>query len=85
MAQEYEALTDHHCKFIARQRVFFTASAAPGAHVNISPRATDWLRVLSDRTVAYLDRTGSGNETSAHVRAGGPMTIRLERAPASND
>jgi hypothetical protein len=77
MAQEYEALTDHHRQFIARQRMFFTASAAPGAHANISPRATDWLRVLSDRAVAYLDRTGSGNETAAHALHGGHMTVML--------
>ena len=69
MAKDYDALTEHHRKFIGRQHVFFVASAAPGAHVNISPRATGWLRVLTDRSVAYLDRTGSGNETAAHARA----------------
>ena len=75
MAKDYPALTAHHREFIARQHVFFTASAVPGSHVNISPRSTDWLRVLGDNAVAYLDRTGSGNETAAHQLAGGGMTI----------
>ncbi len=75
MAKDFPALTDHHRKFIAAQRVFFTASAAPGSRVNISPRATEWFRVLSDNAACYLDRTGSGNETAAHALAGGPMTI----------
>jgi len=75
MAKDYPALTAHHRDFIARQHMFFTASAAPGTRVNISPRATDWFRVLSDTSVAYLDRTGSGNETAAHQLAGGGMTI----------
>ncbi len=61
--------------FIARQRIFFTASAAPGARVNISPRESSALAVLDDHTVAYLDRTGSGAETAAHLRADGRLTI----------
>lgn len=75
MARDYAALTAHHRDFIARQHLFFTASAAPGTRMNISPRSTDWLRVIGDRAVVYLDRTGSGNETAAHARAGGAMTI----------
>jgi len=61
--------------FIARERIFFTASAAPGARVNISPRGTDAFAVIDERTVAYLDKTGRGAETAAHLKAGGPMTI----------
>ncbi|WP_045235135.1 hypothetical protein [Deinococcus pimensis] len=52
-----------------------TASAAPGSHVNLSPKGLDTFRVLNDRTVAYLDLTGSGNETSAHLQAGGRLTV----------
>src|SRR5690606_9373626 len=62
-------------EFIAAQHLFFTASAAAGTRINISPRSTDCLRVLSDNAVLYLDRTGSGNETAAHVRADGRLTI----------
>lgn len=75
MAKDFPALTAHHRAFIAAQHLFFTASAAPGTRVNISPRSTDWFRVLSDNAVVYLDRTGSGNETAAHARAGGGMTV----------
>jgi Pyridoxamine 5'-phosphate oxidase len=67
---------DANCRdFISRQRMFFTASAAPGARVNLSPRGADAFAVLDDRTVAYLDRTGSGNETAAHLKADGRLTI----------
>ncbi len=75
MAKQFPRILDMHRKFIQRQHVFFAASAAPGARVNVSPRSTDALRVLDDRTVAYLDRTGSGNETAAHLRADGRLTI----------
>lgn len=77
MATDYPGLTDHHRKFIDKQHIFFTASSAPGTRVNLSPRSTDWFRVLGDNAVCYLDRTGSGNETAAHGLAGGGMTIML--------
>ncbi len=75
MATKFTAIDDKHRAFIARQHVFFTASAASDARVNVSPRSTDAFRVLGPNTVAYLDRTGSGNETSAHITAGGRVTI----------
>ena len=75
MAKDYVALNDNHRAFIARQHMFFTASAAAGTRINISPRSTDMFRVMGDNSVCYLDRTGSGNETSAHLRADGRLTI----------
>jgi hypothetical protein len=67
---------DTACReFISRQRIFFAASAASGAHINLSPRGTDAFAVLDDLTVAYLDRTGSGNETAAHLKADGRLTL----------
>lgn len=75
MAKQFDRIEDAHRRFIARQRIFFVASAAPGTRVNVSPRGADDLRVLGENAVAYLDRTGSGNETAAHVRAGGPVTV----------
>jgi hypothetical protein len=77
MARDYPALERHHREFIANQHVFFTASAAAGAHINLSPRSTDMLRVIGDNAVVYLDRTGSGNETAAHIKADGRLTIML--------
>ncbi len=77
MAKDYLALLPHHREFIAAQHIFFTASAAAGTRINLSPRSTDMLRVLSDNAVLYLDRTGSGNETAAHLKADGRLTIML--------
>jgi len=75
MAKQFPHLEPHHHRFIAAQHIFFTASAAPTGHVNVSPRSTDMFRILSDKAVMYLDRTGSGNETAAHLRADGRLTI----------
>jgi hypothetical protein len=67
---------DAACRaFIARQRIFFAASAAANAHINLSPRGTDLFAVLDDLTVAWLDRTGSGNETAALLKADGRLTV----------
>lgn len=75
MAQFFDILHDQHREFIARQRLFFTGSAAADGRVNVSPKGLDSLRVLDERTVAYLDLTGSGNETSAHLRLVGRLTL----------
>jgi hypothetical protein len=75
VAKDYPALTAHLRDFIARQHMFFTASAAAGTRINISPRSTDCFRVIEDNAACYLDRTGSGNETSAHLLADGRLTI----------
>lgn len=75
MAKRFPLLSDAHRDFIARQHVFFTASAAAGTRINISPRGTDGLRILDAGTVAYRDLTGSGNETAAHLLADGRLTL----------
>ena len=62
---------------MAAAHIFFMASAARTGRVNVSPRPADALRVLDDRTVAYLDLTGSGNETAAHILAGGRLTMMV--------
>ena len=71
----FPALNDDHRAFIAKQPVFFVATAAPGARINLSPKGMDAFRVLDDGTVAYLDLMGSGNETNAHLLADGRITI----------
>jgi hypothetical protein len=69
MPKFFDRLTPEHADFIRRQRLFFVATAPPGeGRINLSPKGMDSLRVLSDDTVAYLDLTGSGNETAAHLR-----------------
>ena len=75
MAEFFPALTDDHRAFIARQPVFFVATAAADARINLSPKGLDSFRILDDRTVAYLDLMGSGNETNAHLEADGRITI----------
>jgi len=77
MAKQFPALSDAHRDFIARQHVFFTATATADSRINISPREIGALRVVDASTAIYLDRTGSGMETAAHLRADGRMTIML--------
>ncbi|OYY70656.1 pyridoxamine 5'-phosphate oxidase family protein [Sphingomonas sp. 28-63-12] len=75
MAEFFTAIDDKHRAFIARQPIFFVATAAEGARVNVSPKGMDVFRVLGPNRVAYLDLGGSGNETQAHLTADGRITI----------
>jgi predicted pyridoxine 5'-phosphate oxidase superfamily flavin-nucleotide-binding protein len=75
MAEFFDALSDQHVAFVERQPVFFVATAAAEARVNLSPKGMDCFRVLSPNRVAYLDVQGSGNETNAHLIADGRITI----------
>ena len=75
MAEFFPALTDDHRAFVAKQPVFFVATAAADARINLSPKGMDSFRILDDATVAYLDVAGSGNETNAHLLADGRITI----------
>lgn len=75
VAKEFPSIEAAHRDFIGGQRIFFTASAARGSRVNVSPRSTDAFRILGPNEVAFLDMTGSGCETAAHVRADGRLTV----------
>lgn len=75
MAKFYPALTEQHLLFIRRQHIFFTATAPVDGRINLSPKGLDSLRILGPNRVAYLDLTGSGNETAAHVLENGRMTL----------
>lgn len=76
MGRVLEEITDELAEFIAAQRVFFVATAPiDGGHVNVSPKGLDTFAVLDPNTVAYLDLTGSGVETVAHLRENGRITI----------
>ncbi len=77
MAKFFGEITDELRAFIEAQKVFFVASAADEGRVNLSPKGGDTLRVLDAYTVAYLDVTGSGNETAAHLKHDGRLTIML--------
>ena len=69
MGQQFPALEEKHTGLIAAQKIFFVGSAAPTGRVNVSPKGMDSFRVLGPNKVAYLDVTGSGNETMAHLAA----------------
>lgn len=75
MAKFFPQLTTATKEFIAEQKMFFTATAPEEGRINLSPKGTDSLRCLDDNTVAYLDLTGSGNETAAHLYQNGRMTM----------
>ena len=75
MAQFFDHIPAKLQEFISRQHVFFTASATADSRINLSPKGSDCLRVLDQHQVVYLDQTGSGNETAAHVRTDGRLTI----------
>ena len=75
MAKLFQSIEPAHREFIEKQHIFFNASAASDGRVNLSPRDAASLRVLDTRTVIYLDRTGSGNETAAHVRVKNRLTL----------
>ncbi|MEM9797948.1 MAG: pyridoxamine 5'-phosphate oxidase family protein [Pseudomonadota bacterium] len=61
--------------FIAQQKMFFVATAAPTGRVNVSPKGADSLRILDDQTVRWLNLSGSGNETAGHLRQANRMTL----------
>ena len=77
MASVYESIPPDLQRFIESQHIFFVASApnGPGGHVNLSPKGMNTFRLLSPTRVAYLDLTGSGNETAAHLLQNGRITF----------
>src|SRR5215831_11814338 len=79
MSNILESITPDLAGWIAKQSVFFVATAPLSAdgHVNVSPKGLDTFRVLGPRQVAYLDLTGSGVETLAHLRENGRITLMV--------
>jgi hypothetical protein len=77
MGRIHAELTEDLIEWIEAQHLFFVASAPTGTdgHVNLSPKGHDTFRILGPTTVAYLDLTGSGVETIAHLRDNGRLTI----------
>ena len=77
MGKVFAEIDDDLRTFIAKQQMFFVASAPLSAdgHVNLSPKGLDTFRILGPTTVAYLDLTGSGVETIAHLRENGRLTV----------
>lgn len=77
MGRFYNDIQEQHKAFIEKQKMFFVATAPLGqdTHINLSPKGMDSFRVLSPGRVAYMDIVGSGNETSAHVKENGRITV----------
>ncbi|QBF46039.1 pyridoxamine 5'-phosphate oxidase family protein [Janibacter limosus] len=75
MATQYESITEPLASFISDQQVYFVATAASDGRVNVSPKGLDSLRILTPNRVVWLNGTGSGNETAAHVLDSHRMTL----------
>ncbi len=75
MAERFTCLDEKLKAFIRAQHLYFVGTAGAQGHVNVSPKGMDSFRILDDSTVAWLNLTGSGNETAAHVLENGRMTV----------
>lgn len=77
MAEFYDQLNDKLINFIIDQKVFFVATATKDSRINLSPKGSDTFRIIDNQTVAYVNLTGSGNETGAHLNHDGRITIMM--------
>ncbi|MEM9478291.1 MAG: pyridoxamine 5'-phosphate oxidase family protein [Verrucomicrobiota bacterium] len=79
MAKEYPTIDEKMSAWVARQQMFFVSTAPLSAEgkVNCSPKGMDTFRILDEKTVAYLDLTGSGVETIAHLKENGRIVVML--------
>ncbi len=75
MGKQFKQLSSEFEAFISQQKMFFVGSATADSKVNISPKGMDSLRVLSPNRVVWLNVTGSGNETAAHIQEHPRMTV----------
>ncbi len=75
MGKIYDRITDKHAEFIIRQQLFFVATATSDSRINLSPKGLDSLRIIHPNQVVWLNLTGSGNETAAHLLEDGRMTL----------
>lgn len=75
MAQQYSEISDKLQQFISDQKIYFVGTATADSRVNVSPKGMDSLKVLNENRVVWLNVTGSGNETSAHIQQNNRMTI----------
>ncbi len=75
MAKQLTEINPDLKEFILNQKVFFVATAAAVGRINLSPKGMDTLRVLGQNKIVWLNLTGSGNETAAHLLKSNRMTI----------
>lgn len=75
MGKKLEIITEELQKFIEQQKIFFVGTAANKGNVNVSPKGMDSFRVINSNKISWLNLTGSGNETAAHLLKNNRMTI----------
>jgi len=75
VAEQFSELSDELSKFIGAQKVFFVATAPPDGRINLSPKGQDSLHVLNPHEILWMNLTGSGNETAAHLAECNRITL----------
>ena len=75
MSKLYKKISPKLQQFIENQKIFFVATATADSRINLSPKGMDSLRVVNANRVIWLNVTGSGNETAAHVQENPRMTL----------
>jgi hypothetical protein len=75
MGKQYSEINPELKEFIIKQKIFFVGTAADEGRVNISPKGMDTFRVIEQNKIVWLNLTGSGNETAAHLLRNNRMTI----------
>ena len=84
MAVKFESINKAHKEFMEKQKMFVIGSAGDDSFINVSPKGMDSFKIMDENTVVWMNHTGSGNETSAHVQENGRMTIMFnsfDKAP----
>ena len=75
MAKKYDHIPEKQQKFIEEQKLFFVATSAADSRINLSPKGMDSLRILNNNRIVWLNLTGSGNETAAHLLENNRITL----------
>ncbi|MFY0592989.1 pyridoxamine 5'-phosphate oxidase family protein [Roseivirga sp.] len=75
MAKFFDQLEAQHIEFIKAQKIFFTGTAAQDGRVNVSPKGMDSLNIINPNQISWLNLTGSGNETAAHLKLVNRITL----------
>lgn len=71
----YDHINKRIQKFIGAQKIFFVATATEQSRINLSPKGMDSFRIINEHKVHWLNLTGSGNETAAHLGVDGRITV----------
>jgi len=75
MGKTYDHISERHQQFIGVQKLFFVATATEDSKINLSPKGMDSLRIVNPKRVVWLNLTGSGNETAAHLLENNRITV----------